>query len=710
MSHLLYIERLIVTALLLLLLALAPAMAQDVVYTGEPTPLSVEPGGADNYHWELYSDPTVNFAVTSGDPSPTAYAEFIGPDDGSTVYVKFKLPGTFYFKVTALDAAGCAMNLKIGKITVEKALTNLALTATKTDAACVGDKGFIQFSTLNVKEGTYTIKYDDGHLSVDIKADGTGSVAVPAGEYNNLILFTDNYNTFNASKIVNVKVSQPKEIDIAAKVTRANLLTNSKAFISLNVTGGSGKYTYQWDNGQTTRDINNLDIGVYTVTVTDQNGCPPIKKEIEVQQPDRLPRAVDDQLTIDCRTSPGSVLINDSIAESYRQYIRMTIVRGPEHGTLNLNPDGTFEYKVDPLYVGMDSFEYSLFDKNRYPASIATVNLTIIVDFDHDGIADDDDSDVDGDGIRNEKEVLAGQDWKTEDTDKDGLPNFMDIDADGDGIVDNYEAQSSRSYKKAVIYDANSNGLNDAYDGRQSRFEIDPMNIDYDEDGFPDFLDTDSDNDSVPDRIEGHDKNADGLPEHVAKGNEDSDHDGLNDAFDTVVNDCDGIDNMTGSNAAMQDFEGDGVPDWRDDNDDNDNHLTIREDMDGDGDYSNDDYDLDGHPEYLDSKRECELFIPNAFSPNVPKGDGIHDYFQIYCISEYPNAKIYIFDQQGNKLFEKLYYGNETKWGTEEGAPWWDGNADRGRGRGERVAPGTYFYVLDLGNGDVKKGFVFVSY
>ena len=112
--------------------------------------------------------------------------------------------------------------------------------------------------------------------------------------------------------------------------------------------------------------------------------------------------------------------------------------------------------------------------------------------------------------------------------------------------------------------------------------------------------------------------------------------------------------------------------------------------------------------ESLGLGRDCDLFIPDAFSPN---GDGVHDCFQIYCINHYPDAKIYIFDQLGNKIFEKTHYGNPEFWGTHESA-WWCGKPDRGPGnaRNEMVAPGTYYYVLDLGNGEVKKSFVFVSY
>jgi hypothetical protein len=46
--------------------------------------------------------------------------------------------------------------------------------------------------------------------------------------------------------------------------------------------------------------------------------------------------------------------------------------------------------------------------------------------------------------------------------------------------------------------------------------------------------------------------------------------------------------------------------------------------------------DCDGLPGDEDEPiTECSLFIPDGFSPN---GDGVHDFFQIYCIEKYPDA------------------------------------------------------------------------
>jgi len=91
------------------------------------------------------------------------------------------------------------------------------------------------------------------------------------------------------------------------------------------------------------------------------------------------------------------------------------------------------------------------------------------------------------------------------------------------------------------------------------------------------------------------------------------------------------------------------------------------------------------------------LNIPEGFSPN---GDGVNDLFVIRGIENYPNNTFVIFNRWGNKVYEASPYNNQ-----------WDGRSTTGvRVGGDELPIGTYFYVLDLGDGTKPiKGTIFLN-
>jgi gliding motility-associated-like protein len=97
-----------------------------------------------------------------------------------------------------------------------------------------------------------------------------------AGNYT--IRVTDNSGTTATGT---TSVSTPTAISITESITCANgvLPTGS---INLNVAGGAGAYKYAWSNSKTVKDLDVLAKGVYSIVVSDANGCQSAAKAIKV--------------------------------------------------------------------------------------------------------------------------------------------------------------------------------------------------------------------------------------------------------------------------------------------------------------------------------------------------------------------------------------------------------------------------------------------
>jgi gliding motility-associated-like protein len=94
---------------------------------------------------------------------------------------------------------------------------------------------------------------------------------------------------------------------------------------------------------------------------------------------------------------------------------------------------------------------------------------------------------------------------------------------------------------------------------------------------------------------------------------------------------------------------------------------------------------------------DLDFNIPEGYSPN---GDGINDFFVIRGIENYPANSIVIFNRWGNKVFEASPYQNT-----------WGGKCTLGfRVGGDELPVGTYFYLLNLGDGSaIIKGTIYLN-
>jgi hypothetical protein len=204
-------------------------------------------------------------------------------------------------------------------------------------------------------------------------------------------------------------------------------------------------------------------------------------------------------------------------------------------GLLKTGPD------VSPVDGRADNYPNKNLDRDFRPNAYD-------LDSDGDGIADVieagggiTDANLDGkaDG------VIGANGWSTSvsalatlslrNTDGVGNPDYLDIDSDDDGIPDNIEGMSTVGYKLPGTTDTDGDGLVDTYDNIVGFGGSGIFVYDHDADGIPDYRDLDTDGDGSPDIVEGNDWNLNGWgDENITLTGLDTDGDGLDNRFDSL--------------------------------------------------------------------------------------------------------------------------------------------------------------------------------
>ena len=374
-------------------------------------------------------------------------------------------------------------------------------------------------------------------------------------------------------------------------------------------------------------------------------------------------------------------------------------------------------------------------------------------DTDNDGLNDGDEQtagtdplnpDTDGDGVQDGSDAFPLDPTESVDTDGDGIGNNADPDDDNDGVTDTQEAIDGTDPLDA---DTDNDGVQDGTDA----FPLDPTeSVDTDGDGIANGIDDDDDNDGIPD-------DQDSFPNDATESI-DTDGDGIGNNLDTD-DDGDGVEDIQLSvdlglinsgtvtftfdvfpldPTEQYDSDGDGIGNNADNDDDNDGVVDEEDlfpynpnesndtdgdgvgdtaDLDDDGDGFSDvieiqlgtdplnatdspsDLDGDGIPDRLDEDANGDsfednlLFVSEVLTPNV---NGPEAFWQIINLDSYPTAKVSVYNRNGLLVFQESNYQND-----------WGGIYEK---TGGLLPVGSYYYRIDLGNGKVKEGWLYLSY
>ena len=171
--------------------------------------------------------------------------------------------GSYAYSVT--DANGCTASTSA---TIDPAPAQVRLLASPTQIACSGETGSVFLSTTG---GTLPYTYNN-----------TPTTNLVAGSYNYQV--TDN-NGCTSSNSVAIRQA-PLALTLLTSGSNTNCGSSNGMVIS-SASRGTPPYSYSWNTipATYTNSVSGLPIGIYTVTVTDDNGCT-ISKTATVGQSD----------------------------------------------------------------------------------------------------------------------------------------------------------------------------------------------------------------------------------------------------------------------------------------------------------------------------------------------------------------------------------------------------------------------------------------
>ncbi len=167
------------------------------------------------------------------------------------------------YAVVVTDANNCIANS--GTVVTEPG-SPLILTTTVDSLSCFGiADGHIQVS---IAGGTMPYKYQWADSSFLLNQTLDEISGIPAGTYT---IFVTDRNECKESQTV--QVMEPDEYSVSFTTDAASCFGGSDASINITVGGGTLPYSFIWSNGGNAEDLNNIAAGLYSVVITDANGC-----------------------------------------------------------------------------------------------------------------------------------------------------------------------------------------------------------------------------------------------------------------------------------------------------------------------------------------------------------------------------------------------------------------------------------------------------
>lgn len=191
------------------------------------------------------------------------------------------------YSVTVQDATGCTFPIEGIELDEKELIVEIV---NQNDPNCQG--GTDGRITLNISNGIAPFQYDFN--------DGLGLVGEPvlsqlaAGDY-----ILDVFDAEQCQGTIDFLLNEPEELRLNIEPGRISCNGAADGALIAIPAGGTPDYTFAWSTGTTTRTIDELVAGDYTLTVTDANGCT-IEQTVTLDEPELLEATITNILDVEC--------------------------------------------------------------------------------------------------------------------------------------------------------------------------------------------------------------------------------------------------------------------------------------------------------------------------------------------------------------------------------------------------------------------------
>lgn len=226
------------------------------VVIGQPTDITQTLTKTDASCGNVF-DGTITVSALGGTP-PYTYSLNGGPTQPSNTITGV---GAGSYIVYVFDNNGC---FDTAGITIGNNYTVTMTLLSQTNISCFGAGDGA--ATVQMTNGTPPYSYSLNGSPFRPDSTFTGLVA---GTY-----YITGRDAKGCTELVTVTISQPGAVTVVVdSILSIPCGGDSTGAIYITINGGNGVNTFTWSNGATTEDNVNIPAGVYSVTVSDSNGC-----------------------------------------------------------------------------------------------------------------------------------------------------------------------------------------------------------------------------------------------------------------------------------------------------------------------------------------------------------------------------------------------------------------------------------------------------